>query len=161
MFFKNGFDRENLKSIKSIVSLNTRGYVSNLASIMFIRLPFAHSLFVETTSALQISNPMSTCCSHGLLGKASPIPCIQWDNALLQRKPWLLGHLQPTALHMESWNVGGVMQASFRLLHKNTKFLVSELIFQTLAAQNRESRIARFPESQAWNRQKFHNEKQT
>ena len=26
----------------------------------------------------------------------------------------------------------------------------------TLAAQNRESRIARFPESQAWNRQKFH-----
>ena len=30
----------------------------------------------------------------------------------------------------------------------------------TLAAQNRESRIARFPESRAWNRQKFRSEKQ-
>ena len=30
----------------------------------------------------------------------------------------------------------------------------------SLAAQNRESRIARFPESRAWNRQKFRSEKQ-
>ena len=41
------------------------------------------------------------------------------------------------------------------LLRKNSCLLVS-----SLAAQNRESRIAQFPESLAWNRQKFHSKKQ-
>ena len=36
----------------------------------------------------------------------------------------------------------------------------SSLSFLTLAAQNRETRIAQFPELRAWNRQKFHSEKQ-
>ena len=34
------------------------------------------------------------------------------------------------------------------------------LAISSLAAQNRESRIARFPESRAWNRQNFRSEKQ-
>ena len=39
-------------------------------------------------------------------------------------------------------------------------FFLTFLRLRTLAAQNRESRTARFPESRAWNRQRFHSEKQ-
>ena len=45
--------------------------------------------------------------------------------------------------------------------HLKDVFCVSvNLVLLSLAAQNRESRIAQFPESQAWNRRKFRSEKQ-
>ena len=58
-----------------------------------------------------------------------------------------------TSINIESYPFFRLLVSTMRWKRRRVGGL------QSLAAQNRESRIARFPESRAWNRQKFRSEK--
>ena len=96
-------------------------------------------------------------------------PTLYWMNVFLLLTPSQSKRRKYISLKRSAGNHSGLDDGQIahliRVRLKKLGWLWLSCVFlpftvSTLAAQNRESRIARFPESQAWNRQKFRSEKQ-